>query len=69
MMRINNKLSDQELAELIREGDYAAFTEMYNRNWENLLRFVSKIVHDEDDAQDIAVYYTHLRAHETGSSI
>lgn len=53
MMRINNKLSDQELAELIREGDYAAFTEMYNRNWENLLRFVSKIVHDEDDAQDI----------------
>ncbi|TKC04438.1 RNA polymerase sigma factor [Pedobacter frigoris] len=46
--------SDQELAALFKEGDYSAFTEIYNRNWEGLLNYVSKITNEEhDDAQDI----------------
>lgn len=53
-MKNCGNLSDIELAHLLQDGDYNAFTEIYNRNWKNLLRYVSRIAgDDQDEAEDI----------------
>ncbi|WP_256006762.1 RNA polymerase sigma factor [Pedobacter deserti] len=53
-MKSRGKLSDQALTQLLQRGDYAAFTEIYNRNWEPLLRYISRVTgEDNEGAQDI----------------
>ncbi|MBE9600029.1 RNA polymerase sigma factor [Pedobacter sp. MC2016-24] len=47
------QISDAALSNLVKGGDYMAFTEIYNRNWLGLLQYVSKIVTDLSDAEDI----------------
>ncbi|MFC0318668.1 MULTISPECIES: RNA polymerase sigma factor [Olivibacter] len=47
-------LNDQELCSLLKKEDYGAFSEIYNRNWEKILRYVSKVISiDSEDAQDV----------------
>ncbi|WP_316794267.1 RNA polymerase sigma-70 factor [Pedobacter frigoris] len=45
--------TDQELTALLREGDIAAFTEVYNRFFKVLFLHAVKRLHDEDDARDL----------------
>jgi RNA polymerase sigma-70 factor (family 1) len=45
--------SDTELAGLLKSGDHAAFTEIYNRYWAALFRHAQKMLRDEDEAVDI----------------
>ena len=53
-MKSLSNLSDVELAYLLKGGDYAAFTEIYNRKCEPLLSYVSRITgNDLEEAQDI----------------
>lgn len=60
------QISDAELSDLVKGSDYAAFTEIYNRNWEALLAYVSKIVADASDAQDIVqeVFISFWKRHQ-----
>jgi len=60
-------ISDAELSTLVKGGDYLAFTEIYNRNWSGLLHYVSKIVSDSSDAEDIVqeVFISFWKRHET----
>ena len=66
-MKSFSNLSDAELAQLIRVGDYAAFTEIYNRKCEPLLIYVSKITGNNlEEAQDILqeVFISLWKRHE-----
>ncbi|ANI90394.1 hypothetical protein A9P82_14520 [Arachidicoccus ginsenosidimutans] len=44
--------TDQQLVELLKQEDRAAFTEIYERYWQVLLRTAYRILQDEDAAQD-----------------
>jgi len=46
------RLSDTELMELIRNSDYAAFDELYDRYWAPIKRFLFSLTWDEDVAED-----------------
>jgi RNA polymerase sigma-70 factor (family 1) len=46
-------LSDQELICLIKQGDRAAFTEVYKRYAESLAGFAASKLYDLDDARDV----------------
>nr|WP_121269201.1 RNA polymerase sigma-70 factor [Pedobacter schmidteae] len=48
-----NKYTDQQLLDLILEGDRKAFDQIYIRYWKRLLTYSGKIVRDEEEAQDI----------------
>jgi RNA polymerase sigma-70 factor (family 1) len=48
-----NVFSDQELMNLLQEGDHAAFTEIYKRYWENMLLVAWNNTHDKYLAEDI----------------
>ncbi|MES2375392.1 MAG: RNA polymerase sigma-70 factor [Bacteroidota bacterium] len=48
-----NSLADNELLDLIRSRDEAAFTEIYNRYWRLIYSHVYKMLRNEDDAKDI----------------
>lgn len=52
-MAAYRKLPDPELVTLLKEGDEAAFTEIYNRHWKLIYAHVYKMLRDEDDAKDI----------------
>ncbi len=52
-MGLYSKLSDAELVVLLKTGDHAAFTEIYNRYMGVLYLHALKLVKDEDEAQDI----------------
>jgi len=60
------QISDAALSNLVKGGDYMAFTEIYNRNWLGLLQYVSKIVTDLSDAEDIVqeVFISFWKRHE-----
>jgi RNA polymerase sigma-70 factor, ECF subfamily len=45
-------LSDSELMELVRRGDYSAFDELYARYSEPLRRFLFSLTWDQDTAED-----------------
>jgi RNA polymerase sigma-70 factor (family 1) len=45
--------SDNDLLLLLREGEQAAFTEIYNRYWKLLYKTAVNILEDGDAAQDI----------------
>lgn len=51
-MRIYNKLSDQELTESLREGNYDAFTEIYNRHWKFLFNAAYQANRNKEDCYD-----------------
>ncbi|MGV3684666.1 MAG: RNA polymerase sigma factor [Daejeonella sp.] len=46
-------LSDQQLLDLIKSGDEAAFAEIYERYWGVMYAHVFKMLGEEDDAKDI----------------
>ncbi|WP_216846776.1 RNA polymerase sigma factor [Mucilaginibacter sp. L196] len=48
-----NSLSDHELAILLREGDNAAFTEIYDRYWEKMASYAIRLTKSEDEGADI----------------
>ncbi|SHF43255.1 RNA polymerase sigma factor [Pedobacter caeni] len=48
-----SKRIDDELVELVKNGDHAAFTEIYNRYWPLLFLHVQRMVKDEDLAGDV----------------
>lgn len=52
-MALYNKLSDDELADLIRGGNPAAFSEIYDRYWEELLRSAYRVLKDKDACMDV----------------
>jgi len=45
--------TDQELLHLVKEGDDAAFSNLYKRYWKDMYHNACKILRDEDVAQDI----------------
>jgi RNA polymerase sigma-70 factor (family 1) len=52
-MSIYSKLSDMELTGLLRSGNRAAFSEIYNRYWDGLYIHCLKMLKDESEAQDL----------------
>ncbi|RZJ88214.1 MAG: RNA polymerase sigma-70 factor [Chryseobacterium sp.] len=44
--------SDQELTDLMKSDDKAAFTELYDRHWKALFRTANNIIQYEEAAQD-----------------
>lgn len=48
-----NGLSDSELIGLLRSGDHAAYTEIYQRYWPILFRHARKMLRDDDEATDV----------------
>ncbi|MES2456030.1 MAG: RNA polymerase sigma-70 factor [Bacteroidota bacterium] len=44
--------SDQELTDLMKSDDKAAFTELYERHWKPLFRTANGIIQQEEAAQD-----------------
>jgi RNA polymerase sigma-70 factor (ECF subfamily) len=47
-----NHLSDTELMELVKQGDFAAFDELYNRYQELVRRFLFSLTWDQEIAED-----------------
>lgn len=47
------KYTDQALAYRLKDGDHAAFTEIYRRYWSVLWAHALKMVRNEDDARDL----------------
>ncbi|MEN6357592.1 MAG: RNA polymerase sigma factor [Armatimonadota bacterium] len=45
-------LTDAELMELVKTGDYCAFDELYNRYSEPIRRFLFQLTWDQDTAED-----------------
>jgi RNA polymerase sigma-19 factor, ECF subfamily len=52
-MSIYSKLSDMELTGLLKSGNRAAFSEIYNRYWDGLYIHCLKMLKDESEAQDL----------------
>ena len=48
-----SKLDDERLLTLMKEGNESAFTEIYNRYWEDLYRFAYHLVKDRDSSMDV----------------
>ncbi len=44
-----DKLSDIELTALLKEGDEAAFTEIYNRYWEKMASYAIRLTKSSDE--------------------
>lgn len=53
IMRIDNTLSDSELIELLRTGNYGAFTEIYNRHWKFLFEAAYNVSRKREDSLDV----------------
>jgi len=45
--------TDQELVSLLRDGNHAAYAEIYDRYWGILYRYTRKILQSDDEAEDI----------------
>lgn len=52
-MALYHKLSDAELAGLLKSGDSAAFTEIYDRYWALLFRHARRMLKDDEEAGDV----------------
>ncbi|TKC65657.1 RNA polymerase sigma-70 factor [Pedobacter hiemivivus] len=52
-MELYGKLSDPDLITLIKAGDDAAFTEIYNRYWGILYSHARRMLHNDEEAEDI----------------
>lgn len=47
------KLSDEELMDLIKQGDHDAFARLFDRYYRLVLSIASKIIHDRSEAEDV----------------
>lgn len=45
--------TDEELTALLRQGNHAAYTELFNRYWSAMYLHARKMLHDEDEAMDV----------------
>ncbi len=52
-MKDIRKLTDADLAALLKERNHAAFTEIYNRYWQELYIYAHRRLKDEDEAADV----------------
>ncbi|MDF2431334.1 MAG: hypothetical protein JWP44_965 [Mucilaginibacter sp.] len=52
-MRNLHLCNDNELTDLLKDGDDAAFTEIYNRYWRKLYFVAYKLLKDVDNAEEI----------------
>lgn len=52
-MTFQHRLSDQELVALLKTGNQAAFTEIYDRYWRIMYGHVYKMLLDEEEAKDV----------------
>lgn len=65
-------LTDAELMELVRVGDYCAFDELYNRYSEPICRFLFQLTWDQETAEDylqetfLRLYRARYRYEPTG---
>lgn len=48
-----SKFSDQSLLDLLKKGEEAAFTEIYERYWRIMYLHVFRMVRDEEESKDI----------------
>lgn len=48
-----NTYSEEKLLLLLQKGDHAAFTEIYNRHWENLADAAYQRLHSHEDAEEV----------------
>ncbi|MEC5142981.1 RNA polymerase sigma-70 factor [Chitinophaga sp. 212800010-3] len=46
-------LTDDQLLQLLRSNDEGAFTEIFNRYWEQMSLYVLRVIRSEEDARDI----------------
>jgi RNA polymerase sigma-70 factor (family 1) len=46
-------ITEEQLITLLQSGDHAAFTEIYNRNWEKLADAAYQRLHSREDAEEI----------------
>ena len=53
VMKLYSKLSDSELADLLKSDDQLAFTEIYNRFYYALFTHVYNRLNDKDEAKDV----------------
>lgn len=49
---VMNELTDVELMELVKQGDYSAFDEIYNRYHKGIRNFLFSLTWDQDIAED-----------------
>lgn len=52
MMKLYNTYTDNELVNLLKTGDEAAFSEVYSRYWKSLFQRAHAILRNEDAAKD-----------------
>lgn len=52
-MAAYDNLSDSQLLSFIKDGNHAAFTQIYERYWKSLFRTAYHILQDKETAQDI----------------
>ena len=52
-MALYSSYTDEQLLALLKGGDEAAFTELYDRHWERMSAYVLKVIQSPDDAKDI----------------
>lgn len=52
-MTVYSQFPDTELTTLLKAGDQAAFTEIYNRHWRLIYAHVYKLLRDEEEAKDV----------------
>ena len=52
-MRAVCLLNDNELTDLLKDGNEAAFTEIYNRYWDKLYYIAHRLLKDTDNAEEI----------------
>lgn len=52
-MTFQHRLSDQELVALLKTGNQAAFTEIYDRYWRIMYGHVYKMLLDEEESKDV----------------
>lgn len=52
-MTVYSQFLDAELTALLKAGNQAAFTEIYNRHWRLIYAHVYKMLRDEEEAKDV----------------
>ena len=52
-MTFQHRFSDQELVTLLKNGNQAAFTEIYDRYWRIMYGHVYKMLLDEEESKDV----------------
>lgn len=52
-MALYNSLTDKQLIRALKDGDEAAFTEIYDRYWKKLLTYAMRSIHLQPEAEDI----------------